>query len=151
MEYIRDRLGYRLVLREASVSEWVAPKGLLKFTGTIQNVGFGYVVNKKNVYVILKNAATGESFTALTNLDPRDWRPDMDSRAANTAAWQDISFAVNVGQFGDDVSAGEYNIYLKIQDPKELSLNKRCIQFANNGNGWDAELGANLIGSTIVY
>ena len=51
--------------------------------------------------------------------------------------------------FGE-VPAGEYDIYLKINDPKEQSTNKRSIRFANKGNGWNADLGANLIGSTKV-
>lgn len=48
--------------------------------------------------------------------------------------------------FGD-VPPGEYDIYLKINDPKETSTNKRSIRFANP-NLWDADLGANRIGST---
>jgi hypothetical protein len=52
--------------------------------------------------------------------------------------------------FGD-VPLGEYDIYLKINDPKEQSANKRSIRFANKGDGiWDTGLGANLIGSTKV-
>ena len=53
------------------------------------------------------------------------------------------------GAFGK-VPFGDYDIYMKINDPKETSTNKRCIEFANKGNSWDTELGANLIGSTTV-
>ncbi|HPG41517.1 MAG TPA: DUF4832 domain-containing protein [bacterium] len=148
MEYIRDRLGYRLVLREAKVSEWVKQKGTLRYEGKIQNVGFGNLVNKKNVSVILKAKDGCNTFTALTNLDARDWRPDLDSRADNTAAWRDLNFTIDMGKFGK-VPPGEYNIYLKINDPKEAIANRRCIQFTNH-DMWNAELGANLIGSTTV-
>ncbi len=149
-EYWRDRLGYRLVLREANASEWVAQNGILEFEGKIQNVGFGNIVNKKNVSAILKSKTDGESYTALTNLDARDWRPDLDSRASNTAAYRDLNFSINMGTFGE-LPAGDYDIYLKINDPKETTLNKRSIRFANKGDDiWDADLGANLIGSTTV-
>ncbi|CAH0117553.1 MULTISPECIES: DUF4832 domain-containing protein [unclassified Paenibacillus] len=148
MEYIRDRLGYRLVLREANVSEWVEQNGTLRFEGKIQNVGFGNVVNKKNVSVILKAQDGSETYTALTNLDARDWRPDLDSRADNTAAWRDLNFSIPMSAFGE-VPLGDYDIYLKINDPKETSANKRSIQFANH-DIWDASLGANLMGSTKV-
>ena len=149
-EYWRDRLGYRLVLREANASEWVAQNGTLKFKGKIQNVGFGNIVNKKNVSVILKTKAVGKSYKALTNLDARDWRPDLDSRADNTAAWRDLNFSINMSSFGK-VPPGNYDIYLKINDPKETTANKRSIRFANKGDGiWNASLGANLIGSTTV-
>jgi hypothetical protein len=149
LEYFRDRLGYRLVLREAKASEWVKQNGALRFEGKIQNVGFGPIVNRKNVSVILEFKAGGNSYTALTNLDARDWRPDLDSRADNTAAWRDLNFSVNMSAFGS-LPAGDYDIYLKINDPKEQSANKRCIRFANKGNSWNAGLGANLIGSTKI-
>ena len=151
-EYWRDRLGYRLVLREANVSQWVERDGTLQFQGKVQNVGFGNVVNKKNVTVILKpkGGFDADVYTYLTDIDARDWRPDMDSRASNTAAYRDLSFSVDMSAFGS-VPAGDYDIYLKINDPKETSANKRCVEFANRGDMWDADLGANLIGSTMVY
>jgi hypothetical protein len=156
LEYFRDRMGYRLVLREANVSERVARNGTLRFEGKIQNLGFGQVVNRKNVSVILKPKAGSESYRVLTNLDARNWQPaelgpngEMpDSRATNTDAWRDVNFSVNMADFGA-VPAGDYDIYLKINDPKEASPNKRSIQFANR-NTWNASLGANLIGSTTV-
>jgi hypothetical protein len=148
MEYMRDRLGYRLVLREAKASEWVGQNSTLRFEGKIQNVGFGNVVNKKNVSIILKAKNGSATYTALTNLDARDWRPDPNGRADNTAAWRDLNFSVNMGAFGK-VPPGDYDIFLKINDPKETSTNKRCIQFANH-DIWNASLGANLIGSTKV-
>jgi len=149
MEYMRDRLGYRLVLREAKASKWVTQDGTLRFEGKIQNVGFGNIVNKKNVWIILKAKNGFNTYTALTNLDARDWRPDLDSRAENTAAWRDLNFSIDMSVFGK-VPPGDYDIYLKINDPKEKSANKRCIRFANKGNMWNADLGANLIGSTKV-
>jgi len=72
-----------------------------------------------------------------------------DSRATNTDAWRDLNFSVKMSAFGS-VPAGDYDIYLKINDPKEQSANKRCIRFANKGNSWNTSLGANLIGSTTV-
>ncbi len=150
LEYFRDRLGYRLVLREANVSEWVKQTGSLRFEGKIQNVGFGNVVNKKNVWVILKPRTGSNHYIALTDLDARDWLTDGNGngRPDNTAAWRDLNFSINMLEFGD-VPTGEYDIYLKINDPKEKSTNKRCIQFANH-NSWNSNLGANLIGWTIV-
>ena len=148
MEYMRDRLGYRLVLREAKASESVKQNGTLRFEGKIQNVGFGNVVNKKNVRIILKAKDGFNTYTALTNLDARDWQPDLDSRATNTSAWRDLNFSINMGVFGE-VPVGDYDIYLKINDPKETSTNRRCIQFANY-NIWNTSLSANLIGSTTV-
>lgn len=148
MEYIRDRLGYRLVLREAHTSKWARPNGTLKFEGKIQNVGFGNIVNRKNVTVILQSKKGDKTYRALTDLNPSDWHPDLDSRADNKAAWRDLNFSVNLADFGK-VAPGDYNIYLKINDPKETSANKRSIQFANY-DIWNTNLSANLVGSTSI-
>jgi len=153
LEYYRDRLGFRLVLREANANEWVAQDGTLKFEGKIQNVGWGNVYNRKAVKVILKSDDY-ESAAVLTGIDPWDWQTaplgpndEMpDSRASNTDAWHDLSFQIPMSSFGN-VPAGEYGIYLKINDPKEKSVYKRSIRFANNGDDiWDESIGANLIG-----
>ena len=151
LEYFRDRMGYRFVLREAKTSEFVAQDGILMFEGKIQNVGFGNVVNKKRVSVVLMSKEDSQSYTAETNLDARDWltASDGNSRADNSAAWHDLHFTIDMGLF-DDVPLGDYDIYMKINDPKEQSTNKRCIRFANKGNCWNAGLGANLIGTTTV-
>ena len=151
LEYFRDRMGYRLVLREAKASEFVKQKSTFMFEGKIQNVGFGNVVNKKKVSVILKAKDGSNTYTAVTNLDARDWLNDEggNGRPDNTAAWRDINFSINMDAFGS-VLDGDYEIYLKINDPKEQSVNKRCIRFANKGNSWNTDLGANLIGFTTV-
>ena len=149
MEYMRDRLGYRLVLREANVSESVKQNGTIRFEGMIQNVGFGTIVNKKNVTIVLKAKEGPNTYTTLTNLDARDWKPDLDSRADNTAAWRNLNFSIEMDAFGA-VPQGDYDMYMKINDPKEQSTNKRSIRFANKGDNWNAELGANLIGSITV-
>lgn len=148
VEYWRDRLGYRMVLRDANASEWVSAEGTLSFEGKIQNVGFGNIVNQKSVTVILAAKDGSAVYSVLTDIDAREWRPDLDSRATNTAAWRDLSFSIPMAQFGN-VAAGEYDIYLKINDPKETTETKRCIQFANY-DIWNADLAANLIGSTEV-
>ena len=151
LEYFRDRLGYRLVLREAKASEWVKQNGTLKFEGKIQNVGFGNIVNRKKVSLILKAKNGSKTYTTTTNLDARDWltAENGDSRADNVAAWRNLNFSINMSALGK-VPTGEYDLFLKINDPKETSANKRCIRFANKGNSWNADLGANLIGSLKV-
>jgi len=137
------------VLREALASESVGEGETLSFRGKIQNVGFGNIVNRKAVTVILKGEGT-EVYSGPADTDVRSWRPDPDSRAGNTAAWRELSFDIPLEEFGN-VSPGNYQVYLKICDPKETSTNKRCIRFANKGTDiWDEELGANLIAETVV-
>lgn len=149
MEYMRDRLGYRFVLRQAYVSEWVDRNGILRFEGKIQNVGFGNVINEKNVSILLISKDGTSVYAAKTKLDPRDWMANLNSRADNISAWNTINFAVKLSEFGN-VPAGEYYLYLKINDPNEKSLHKRSIRFANAGNSWNPSFGANRIGTISV-
>lgn len=158
LEYMRDRLGYRLVLREAKANEWVEQNSTLRFEGKIQNVGFGNIFNRKNVYVLLENTSTGEVYRALTNLDARDWLKDqhipMNNRPDNTGSYRNLKFSVNLGEFTRAVPPGDYKIYMKISDPKAKQDNLRNVRFANNpspeGPMWNAALGANRIGSTTI-
>lgn len=109
------------------------------------------MVNKKAVTAVLENQETGEVYTAPTDIDTKLWKPDMDSRVTNTAAYRDIAFEIALEEFGDSLTPGTYNVYLKINDPLEQSENKRCIRFANNDESmWNEELGANLIGVTNI-
>lgn len=159
LAYYRDRMGFRYVLRDALASEWVKPGTKLVFEGQIQNVGWGDLFNKKAVHILLQEKTTGAlSQAVLTDLDPYDWKPapagpngEMpDSRADNKAAWHSFGFAIPFKSFGE-LQPGDYNIYLKINDPKETTVNKRSIRFANKGDtAWNEALGANLIGSTKV-
>ena len=150
LEYMRDRLGYRLVLRSSAVSEVVdARTGTLECAGHVQNVGFGGVVNAKQVRVLL-SGVDGVRFSASTDLDVRDWRPacDGDNRPDNTAAWHAFAVEVPMTAFGD-VPAGEYDVLLRIADPRETSDRRRGVRFANRGT-WVAELGANRVGRVAV-
>ncbi|MCK5443901.1 MAG: hypothetical protein KAJ23_18610 [Maribacter sp.] len=72
--------------------------------------------------IILKAKDGFKTYTALTNLDARNWQPYLDSRADNTTAWRDLNFSFDVGAFGE-VPRGDYDIYLSINYPKETSAN----------------------------
>lgn len=151
LEYWRDRLGYRLVLRDANASAQVPGNGVLKFRGAIQNVGFGNIINAKAVSVLLKSKADGSVYRAATGIDPRTWRPSLNSLSDNRAAWHELAFSLPLDSFDKAIPTGEYQIYLKITDPKERSENKRSLRFTNKGDGiWDEALGANLIGVTQI-
>ncbi|GIG36240.1 DUF4832 domain-containing protein [Cellulomonas pakistanensis] len=151
LEYLRDRLGYRLLLRSSEVSDVVdARTGVLALAGHVQNVGFGPVVNAKQVRVLLRAVGGAARFAAPTDLDVRAWRPaaDGDNRPGNTTAWHAFAVEVPMSGFGE-VPAGKYDVLLRIADPKETSDRRRGVRFANRGT-WVAELGANRVGRVVV-
>lgn len=150
LEYMRDRLGYRLVLRSSEVTDLVdARTGILECAGHVQNVGFGGVVNAKQVRVLLR-AADGVCVAAPTDLDVRGWRPaaDGDNRPDNAAGWHAFAVEVPMTAFGA-VPTGDYDVLLRIADPRETSDRRRGLRFANRGT-WVAELGANRVGRVAV-
>ena len=151
LEYMRDRLGYRLVLREADIELLnIAEQKILRFSGKIQNVGFGNIINEKVLTAILQAKGSGKCFSITTDIDVRDWlvAQDGNNRADNTAAWRKFSFEIDLSQLVGR-EQGEYALYLKINDPKESSSNRRCLRFANY-DLWQAELGANLVGTLFL-
>lgn len=151
LEFMRDRLGYRLVLRSSELTDTVDPRtGTLECSGHVQNVGFGGVVNRKQVVVVLRAVDGSACVTAPTDLDVRDWRPapDGDNRPGNTDAWHAYRVAVDVAAFGA-VAPGDYDVHLRIADPRETTAHRRGIRFANRGT-WVAELGANRVGRVTV-
>lgn len=151
LEFMRDRLGYRLVLRSSELTGVIDSRtGVLELFGHVQNVGFGGVVNRKQVVVLLRAVEGVACFSAPTELDVRGWRPavDGDNRPDNTDSWHAFGTEVAMAAFGE-VPAGDYDVHLRIRDPKETSGHRRGIRFANRGT-WVAELGANLIGRVTV-
>ena len=75
------------------------------------------------VLVILKLKDGSNSYVPATSLDSMDWltAENWNSREDNTAAWRDLNFSIDIGAFGE-VPLGDYDIYLKINDPKEYTV-----------------------------
>lgn len=131
-KYIENHLGYRLVLRRSQMSETVTAGEKLWLKGDIENVGFAPVTTAKKVYVVL-TCGNKVSYQEV----------DFDVRTILSRTTKTYEFAVNIPA---DFS-GEVNAYLKIASVYDLTKeeNKRQIQFANAGNQYNKELGANLI------
>lgn len=130
-KFIRDHLGYRLVVRESNVS---ARGGSVSLTGKIENTGFSSVINKKHAQVILRDQA-GHTFTVPVDFDVRDLRSVQTTPYAITAA------------LPAGIPAGKYAAYLRVcmhNATEELCV-KSAIRFANI-DIFDEELGANFLG-----
>jgi len=69
--------------------------------------------------------------TRYMTAGPGSTDEDGNGRPDNTDAWRDMNFSVDMSAFGE-VPPGDYDIFLKINDPREQSANRRCIQFANH-------------------
>ncbi|MDE7439350.1 MAG: DUF4832 domain-containing protein [Clostridia bacterium] len=70
-QFIRDHLGYRLVLKESNVPNSVAQGGNLKFSFKITNNGFANPIKKQKCEIILEK--DGKFITTKVELDPTKW------------------------------------------------------------------------------
>jgi len=127
-KYIEDHLGYRFVLKESKISQSVAQGKKVLVSISIENTGFGNVVNEKKVQLVLKKGI--QSYTIDTNINVRKWD-------SNRTATECIKVAIP-----DNIKEGEWKLYLKIVDKENEQY---TIQFANEGV-WNAFVNANYIG-----
>jgi hypothetical protein len=133
---IRRRLGYRFVLRTASVGSSVQPGQMLPLSLQIENVGFAAMYNPRPVSLVLSNGAnryeiplSGQAF------DPRRWLPGSL-----------ISLDAQV-LIPTTIPPATYQLSLWLPDPHpDLRGDVRfAVRFANQGT-WNATSGLNALG-----
>ncbi len=137
---IRRRLGYRFVLRSASVASSAQPGQNLSLNLHIENVGFAAMYNPRPVWLVLSNglsryeiALTGQAF------DPRRWLP---------GATIELNAQVPIPA---TMATGTYQLSLWLPDPHpDLRGDVRyAVRFANQGT-WNAISGDNALGASTV-
>jgi hypothetical protein len=138
---IRRRLGYRFVMRTASVAVSVQRGQNLPLSLQLENVGFAAMYNPRPIWLVLSNGL-GRYQLPLTGpaTDPRRWLPGaiirLDAQVPIPSA----------------VAPGTYQLSLWLPDPhSDLRSDARyAVRFANQGT-WNANSGENTLGiSTIV-
>ncbi len=135
-KYIQDHLGYRFVLRDVSMKQEGDSQTV---SLQLENVGFGYIVNPKDVELIYKNGE--EIYSSKVDTDIRK---DL----SKEESLSNLNYTVDLPE---NIKTGDYEVYLKISEPYEsLKDNSRySIQLANT-NIWNEELGANFIGNVTI-
>ena len=131
-KYIVDHLGYRLVLRNSKISETVKQGEVCGTKLKIENVGFGNIIRKQEVSVILSNGT--KYYEAKLNIDATKWESGETS---------DVDFYFNTPS---NIDTGDWNVYLKVTSSDNSDY---TIQFANE-DIWNSNLGANFIGKVTI-
>ncbi len=135
MDEIKRRLGYRLVLDKAYLTQ--QPQAGQKFDATItlHNVGFASPINKRDVELIFVNTQnpTDKYIYPQTEVDPRFWMPEETAKFTLSCTL-------------DAKMSGEYNVYLNLPDPYESLHNdpRYSIRLANDAI-WEEETGYNRL------
>ncbi len=144
-EEMAKRLGYRLVLKQATMPTEVVAGEPLNMSFDVENVGFGSPYNPRKLEVILRHTRTRairryDVTQANDNkLDPRFWFRE-DGTATKT-----VSVALGA------IEPGSYEILLNLPDP-EPALYRRAefsIRLANQDT-WEAETGFNKLNATVT-
>ncbi len=131
--YVKNHLGYRLVLNECQMPKTVELLNNQTINIKLKNVGAGNVVNEKDAYVILKNDIN--EYAIQISMDVRNFKSN-----------ENYDFDIEI-PLEKNIEIGNYDVYLKIVNKNDdVTTNKRTIRFANEGV-WNEEIGANKIGN----
>ncbi len=137
-EDFQRKLGYRLVLKSATLKKSIAVNTSFSLEAIIDNVGYAPVYNTKKAFLIFKSVANGTLYKKDLNFDVRKVIPTA-------------TYNLNESVSTSGIPSGEYKLFLKIEDGYD-SLSDRpefAIQFANN-NTWDPIEGINDLLHTLT-
>jgi Domain of unknown function (DUF4832)/Domain of unknown function (DUF4874) len=136
MNTIRRSLGYRLVLKEASLPPSTRPGSTLSMNIKLSNDGFAAMYNPHPLYLVLLGTSTRYEIP-VSNVDARRW-----------AAGQEQNIAINV-TLPANVAPGTYKLGLWLPDVYQSLRGNPAysVRFANT-NVWDAATGINLLTTT---
>lgn len=136
MPEIRQRLGYRFVMKKLTVSKQTNPGGVLGFHLELENKGFAAPFNSRPVFAVLKNNATGLIKEIPIPTDPRRWFSGTHIIDANLIV-------------PSDTPAGTYSLYLWLPDTNSsLRLRSQYSIRMANQNTWQTN-GYNLLSGSI--
>lgn len=134
LKYIQDHLGYRLVLRKASLGGKVVSGKVLKVNMLIENVGFSPVIRPKVASLILKN----EKGKVIELPCPR-----FDVRTVKSGS---VHLAKLMAKLPSGMPRGRWTVFLRLACPGyETAIKKPAIRFAGTEEEWDEDTGSNKL------
>lgn len=121
----QKKLGYRLLLKSATLKKEVKVNGSFQLNVVMSNAGFAPVYNPKNSFLVLK-ASDGTLYKKAIDLDVRKIIPNVNFELKETLSLSGIP-------------AGNYQLFLKIEDHSASIADRPefSIQLANL-DSWDA-------------
>ncbi|MDO5968981.1 DUF4832 domain-containing protein [Flavivirga aquimarina] len=134
----QKELGYRLVLKSASLKKEATANGSFELNTIIDNIGFAPVYNAKNTFLVFRAVNDGTIYKKALNFDIRKVVPDVDYELEETVSLSGIP-------------SGNYELLLKIEDSHDTLSDRTeySIQLANT-NTWEAALGLNNLQHTLI-
>jgi len=138
MDSIKQKLGYRFVIKNAELPTSAKVSGTLSVNITINNEGYASPYNPRPVQLLLRNQTSGKVSAMTFTTDIRKW----------------YTGTVNLQQtltIPADAVAGTYDVLLNMPDnAATLATNPNySIQLANN-NTWESTTGYNKLQGSIT-
>ena len=138
MNSIKMKLGYRFVLKTATLPKKVKSGASMNISISLDNIGYASPYNPRPVELLLRNKSTGAIRKLNFNTDIRKWY------TGNVKL--DQNFTVPA-----DLAAGDYDLLMNMPD-KYVSINTRpeyAVRLANQ-NVWEASTGYNNLNAVLV-
>ncbi|HEY5392065.1 MAG TPA: DUF4832 domain-containing protein [Hanamia sp.] len=135
---IKNNLGYRFVLENATFPLTVKAGGTLSFNLGLKNVGYASPYNERPAQLILRNSTTSQVVVLTLNTDVRKWY------SGEIAINDSVTLPASL-------PAGTYDLLLNMPD-KYSSIAQRpeySIRCANS-NVWEVSTGYNKLNCSIV-
>ncbi|MBR5373526.1 MAG: DUF4832 domain-containing protein [Paludibacteraceae bacterium] len=134
--YVENHLGYRFILRSATIDNAPATGKGIDVTLGIENVGFGNLTRKAIVSFLLKGETESHEVLPESPIDPKAW---LSRETTNLSAHLEIP---------QEMTEGTYELFIRISEygDHKSDKNYHCIRFGNPSAQYDATLGANKIG-----
>ena len=150
-EYLRNRMGYRFVVRNVRMTTGISPYENFELETAIENVGFGNLIKNEQTSVIIKGNGLEKEFKLweldegkgekASNYAPQKWLSGSSLTERKTTI---MSAELDLP---NDIPAGNYKVYIKIANRKN-GEGEYPIRFSNAGsNVYDSKLKANFVGS----
>lgn len=137
LEDMKRLIGYRLVGTDVATTKEPKVGEELKVVLTLVNEGFSAPKNPRDIKMLLVNKANpSDVMTVVPDCDPRLWGPEGEHKVS-------VSFRPK--------TAGEYNVYLYLPDPKSsLAADPRYAIRLANKDCWDEKTGYNYLTTITV-
>ncbi|MEP3838506.1 MAG: DUF4832 domain-containing protein [Algibacter sp.] len=132
------KLGYRIILKSASLSKEASISGNFELNTSLENVGFAPVYNYKNTFLVFKSETDGTIYKKALDFDIRKVKPEASYQLTELVSLSGIP-------------AGNYELFLKIEDQFQTLADRPeySIQLSNS-NTWDATNGMNKLLHTLI-
>lgn len=135
--YIVNRLGYRLLLTQSSLPKKMGRGDKIPLSFAIKNLGCGDVIRDKKAEIIFSGG--GRTYC---------YGVDVDVTLIGSLTQKEFNVSVKTDR---GMEKGDYKVFLRVAARAYAEgEGGGNIRFANDGNGYDETLGANLLGSVTV-